>query len=508
MTRKPAHELMAKVLHLALVEKLSHRAISKKLSVARRTVRRILEGEPDGSKGRPSPRISILAPYDVEIRKLLDDAPDILAPAALERLRSAGFSGGVTVVRDRLKQLRPQHQREAFVTLNFAAGSALQVDWADFGFAVPGCPRRVSGFVMVLCHSRYLYLEFALSQSMGTFLRCMERGLRFFGGTTETEVFDNMKTVVLAHTPQAVTFNARFMEYARVRCFTPRACNVRRGNEKGGVERGIGFVRLRFWPGRRFSSILDLNVQASTWRDDFANNRIHEVTGKVPSLVFNNTEKRMLKPVTPNPFDTDDVDTCQVSKTFRIKCDRNQYSVPWWLVDQMVLVRANDNAVAVYLGPKQVALHKRHWGAGADIENAAHKRGVLERKPGAVRNGLPPALVAMGETGIKYFKVYAASSRSIHREVVRLTFLQELFGEEQTVSALAEVMESGHVGSEYVEYILRHRRCLVPSAQPLRLGDEELDGLSFPPPDLAAYDRVVPTAKTLDPASGDKGNQP
>ena len=58
----------------------------------------------------------------------------------------------------------------------------MQVDWADFGFALPGVPRRVSAFVAVLCYSRYLYIEFTLSQTMGTFLRCMDRCLTFFDG--------------------------------------------------------------------------------------------------------------------------------------------------------------------------------------------------------------------------------------------------------------------------------------------------------------------------------------
>ena len=91
----------------------------------------------------------------------------------------------------------------------------MQVDWADFGFALPGIPRRVSAFVMALCYSRYLYLEFTLSQSMGSLLRCMERGLRFFGGTTHVDIFDNMKTVVLHHHAQGHRLQPRFLEYAR-----------------------------------------------------------------------------------------------------------------------------------------------------------------------------------------------------------------------------------------------------------------------------------------------------
>ena len=61
----------------------------------------------------------------------------------LERLRVEGYRGGISVLRDRLRTLRPSSPREAFLTLDFKPGSAVQIDWADFGFALPGCPRRV-----------------------------------------------------------------------------------------------------------------------------------------------------------------------------------------------------------------------------------------------------------------------------------------------------------------------------------------------------------------------------
>jgi len=134
-----------------------------------------------------------------------------------------------------------------------------------------------------------------------------------------------MRTVVLEHTRTAVVFNPRMVEYARARGgFALVACNPRKGNEKGIVERGIGFVRSRFWPGRRFKSLFDLNMQATAWRDDFANGRVHEVTGKVPSLVFRNDERPLLKPIPDIPIDTDDLLSTGVTKTFRVRFDRNQ----------------------------------------------------------------------------------------------------------------------------------------------------------------------------------------
>jgi transposase len=492
---------LADALRLSLIEGLSIRAIARRLQLSRKTVRKLLGRATERTPPSSEPRASLLAPYDAEIHRLLADTPELKAPAILERLRPLGYTGGITILRDRVRVLRPHTPKEAFLTLDFTPGSAFQVDWADFGFALPGCPRRVSGFVMVACYSRYLYLEFTLSQAMGTFLRCMERGLAFFGGVATADIFDNMKTVVVSHTPHATVFNPRFVEYAKARGFAVVACNVKRANEKGLVERPIGFVRVRFWPGRRFTDLLDLNTQALQWRDDIANHRVHEVTGKVPALMFRHDEQRHLKPIPATPFDVDDLETNTVTKSFRVTFDRNRYSVPWRLASQSVLVRATDDVVGVFLGRKQVAAHRRSWGVGQDIEHPSHKAGLLEKKPRAAAGALPPGLSGLGQTGTEYFKIFAAGGRSVARETVRLSFLVELFGEHATCAAIAEVMATGHVGAEYVEYVLRHKKGLVPSAAPLRLGDPVLDQLSLREPDLSLYDQLIPQPMTRDPGT-------
>lgn len=489
----------AEVLRLTYAEGLGVRAIARRLKMARKTVRRFLDGDRARQAVQPGvPRARLLLPFDGAIRQMLGETPEMNAPAVLERLRTLGYRGGITILRDRLRALRPPAEREAFLTLDFPPGSAAQVDWADFGFALPGCARRVSAFVMVLCYSRHLYLEFTVSQAMGSFLRCMERALRFFAGVTKVDIFDNMKTVVQSHTPAATVFNGRFLEYARVRQFGAVACNVGRGNEKGLVERPIGFVRERFWPSCRPSDLLDLNVKAAAWRDTYANNRVHEVTGKVPALVFDNEERHKLSPLRDVPFNTDDIDTATVSKTFRVRFDRNLYSVPPHLVDQTVLVRANDHSVSIFIGPKQVATHTRSWDTNRDVEDPAHRQLALARKPRA-KGAEVPGLVGLGDVGVRYFKVLAAGTRSIRREIVRLTFLVELFGQSATTAAIDDVMKTGHVGAEYVEYVLRHKRGLTPSAAPLYLGDPALDGIVLREPDLGLYDQLVAPAMTRDP---------
>src|SRR5882757_1992112 len=92
----------AEVLKLAFVDGLGVRAIARRLSVARKTVRRILDRERRQRAPRPAaPRATLLGAYEGAIRQMLSDTPELRAPAVLERLRPLGYRGGVTIVRDR-----------------------------------------------------------------------------------------------------------------------------------------------------------------------------------------------------------------------------------------------------------------------------------------------------------------------------------------------------------------------------------------------------------------------
>lgn len=490
-------EKRAEILRLALIEGASIRQVARRVKVSRKTVRKVLAPEPRRIS-TPRSRLRLLDPYDDVVRQALRDDEAIKAPAVLERLRAVGYTGGITVVRERLRALRPAVDREPFLTLEHPPGRQLQVDWFDAGFLLPGLPRRVSGFVAVLPYSRMLYLEFVLSQRFGSFVRCMERATAFFGGVAHVDVFDGMKTVVLGRDGGAPRLHSGFIEYARVRGFAITVCTPRKPYQKGSVERGVGFVRTRFMPGRHPTSLLDLNRQGAEWRDTFANGRVHEVTGKVPQLVFCHEERSALKHVTPAEFDTDDIDTFTVNKSYRVHFDRNNYSVKPHLLGQPVVIRGNDTRVSVYLGDKSIADHERCWGAGEDIEDPEHRRAAQELKK-SERGALPTGLAGLGEVGRDYLKIIAVGSRSIRREVTRLVFLVEVFGDQNTREAIDEVMRSGHVGVEYVEYVLRHRRRLAPQPPPVRLGRPDLDGLVLEEPDLARYDAMFPTTNLRDP---------
>jgi transposase len=482
----------AEIMRLHYLEGLSVRAIARKLHVSRQTVRRRLGRLPLRADKETGRRPSLLDQYEALIQDWLLTTPELKATQILERLRNQGYEGGLTVLRQRVRQLRPSPTPNVYLTVAHQPGATMQVDWADFGFALPGIPRRVSAFVALLPYSRKLYLEFVLSQAMGSFLRCMDRALSYFGGVTNADVFDNMKTVVLENRPGIPPrFNERFLSYVNARGgFAVIACTPGHPQGKGGVERGIRTARDGFWPGRRFVDLADLNTQAMDWSNRVHNQRPNETTSKVPALVFEHDEKRHLKPITAQPFDTDDIDNDTVNASFRVRFDRNTYSVPWHLEGQRVTIRATEDRVRAFVGPKCVAEHQRCWDIGSDIEDPVHPRQLR-----AFRQTKPKdALVGrFGDVGASYFKTLSAGNRSLRRELLRLTYLAELFGTRHTRSAMETVMKTGHVGAEYVEYVLRHKQKLEPSFTPLRLGNPALDDISLSEPDLTIYDPPMPT---------------
>ncbi len=104
-------------------------------------------------------RASKLDPHKRTIRQLIENHP-YSAVQVLQRLREDGYHGGLTIIKDYLATVRPR-RAPAFLTLAFAPGEFAQVDWGHYASVNVGNTRRkLSFFVMVLCYSRLMYLEF------------------------------------------------------------------------------------------------------------------------------------------------------------------------------------------------------------------------------------------------------------------------------------------------------------------------------------------------------------
>jgi transposase len=105
---------------------------------------------------------------------MLEQDPTASAVVILQRLRPHGYDGGITILRDYVRQLRcPLHPPRAFVRIEPTPAERFEVDWGHFGtLDYDGDKRKLYAFCLVEGHSRMLYVEFTHSQTFETFARC------------------------------------------------------------------------------------------------------------------------------------------------------------------------------------------------------------------------------------------------------------------------------------------------------------------------------------------------
>jgi len=205
--------LWAEIRRLKEIEKLSHRAIARRLRCCAKTVKKALALErPPDRLLRPA-RASLLDPYKPQIDALLAHTPELSAVRVLEEIRRGeqGYRGGVKLVRKYLQQIRAPRGR-IYQEVDWQPGEALQVDWGACGrIRLGNTSRRVSVFVAVLCFSRLCYIEFCLAERKADFYRALVHALEFFGGIPRKLILDNLKAAILNGSGRAACLHLEFL---------------------------------------------------------------------------------------------------------------------------------------------------------------------------------------------------------------------------------------------------------------------------------------------------------
>jgi transposase len=490
-------EIQAEILALHYGGKKGTRAIARALGVNRKAVRRVIQTRQVREKPLiTGKRRSILDPFKPEIERMLALDPTLTASRILQTLRRDGYLGGYSILKTWVSahRERPSRSREAFLRLDFPPGETAQVDWGEFGTPF-GDGVKAHCFLMVLAHSRLLYIEFTRSEKFEEFIRCHENAFKFLGGKVPLEIwYDNLTSAVTERMGQLIRFNARFLAYLGHHGIRPHACNPARGNEKGRVEDGVKYVRSSFWAGRSFTDFEDLTRQAAEWRDEIANHREHRSTRKVPALYFESAEKPLLRPMNPAPYDTTEVFSRVVPPNFLIAYETNRYSVPWTLVGLTLTVRVGDQIIDFYYHERRVARHVRSYRKQQIFESREHFKGLLERKPGATRESWQIAAVKnIGPSMGRYLELVRAGHRSMRHEVSRLLALATVYGDSAVNSICEELLVAGILGVESLELALKSRlhpseHALAP--EPLQFQNTKLNR-AVPTVDLRRYDALL-----------------
>lgn len=187
--------------------------------------------------------------------------------------------------------------------------------------------------------------------------------------------------------------NARFAAMVSHFLFEAEFCNPASGWEKGQVEKNVRDARHRLWQVvPPFPSLPDLNA----WLEERCVALWHEIEhGKLAGTVADVwvEERAALMPV-PRPFDGFVEHTKRVSPTCLVHFERNRYSVPAPYANRPVSLRVYADRLVVAAEGQIICEHQRliernHHGAGQTVYDWRHYLAVLQRKPGALRNGAP-----------------------------------------------------------------------------------------------------------------------
>ena len=234
--------------------------IARELGVSRETVRKALS-EDEYPKGKRKSSGSILDPYKEYINQRLEKY-DLTGTRILREIQEQGYSGSYTVVKRFVREVKGAKPKPAFVRFETQPGEQAQMDWSDFGWVeFNGQRRKLWCFAMVLGYSRALYMEFNHSQNLVSLGQAHINAFRYFGGVTDTVLYDNMKTVVLSREGDRIHWNPKFMDFASHYGFIPRLCLPGRKETKGKIERPFSYIRSSFFRGTEFIGLTDVNVE-------------------------------------------------------------------------------------------------------------------------------------------------------------------------------------------------------------------------------------------------------
>lgn len=483
--------MYGKIRRMYYREHLTINEIQRRTSLSRNTIKKWLRAPGDSAvKYRRAKKPGKLAPFESGL--LLSLEADAHRPKKDRRtalmlfkeILNEGYTGGYTIVCDFVRNWRNQGgpSKSAYVPLRFALGEAFQFDWSEEWLVIGGIHRKVLAAHTKLCASRAFMLSGYPSQSHEMLFDAHTRAFTAFGGIPKRGIYDNMKTAVdKVSKGNGRVVNTRFFAMTAHYLFDPDFCNVASGWEKGVVEKNVQDMRRRIWneaKQQQFSSFDDLNhwLEArcrALWPEiqhpDYAGITLADALEQ---------EQLYLMPM-PAPFDGYIEALARVSSTCLVTVQRNRYSVPCRLANRMVAVHqyadrieiVNDNAVA--------ARHIRLLDCDQVSYDWQHYIPVIEKKPGALRNGAPFA-----ELPIPLLR--RRERQQANRIMAKVLSLVPTHGLEAVLVAAELVLESGVLSAEHVANVLaRLKQTDLPARveTSLKLSEE-------PQANTARYDRL------------------
>lgn len=445
----------------------SRRKLAKDLGISRNTVRKILEkhqqqreeGHDLIEKKHRAPSSSKLDEYVPKIEEFLETYPDITGQRVFEELRDAGYEGGISILREKLKELRPKPKCEPIVRFETAPAKQGQMDWSPYKLKLR-CGRilQVLCFSYILAFSRRQYIDLVERRDFHTLIRRHRAAFEYFDGVPEHCLYDSEKTVVLRWEANQPIFNPSFLQFITHYGCRPVACQRGRPQTKGKVEAPFKFVEKNLLGGRTFDDLEDLRRRARWWLANRSDPHIHDTTRRAPLELFLAEESSALLPLPLHPYDTSEVGFRICSMDGFVEWATNRYSVSYEHVGEIMTVKVTEEEIVVYSPDiRQVALHERRPDSAHETRELPEHRAHAKK----VRYGLEPVretFVSLGDATEDFLVGLQKNfPRNSGYHARRILLLKDTYSADDIHRALVHAMRYHAYDCLAVERILKAR---------------------------------------------------
>ena len=399
--------LLSVIRRWAFRDQVSIREISRRTGLSRNTIRKYLRAGSVEPKFKVPDRPSKLDAFADKLSGWLK----IEASKSRKQKRTVkqlhvdlialGYEGSYNRVAAFARDWKADRQREqqtsgrgTFVPLVFQPGEAFQFDWSEDWAILGGERTKLQVAHFKLSHSRAFIVRAYLLQTHEMLFDAHCHAFRVLGGVPRRGIYDNMRTAVdrvgVARTGRSTPGFPRWSAtICSTRSFAIRRPAGRRGRSKRTFRtRATGF-------GNRLPSFADLDA-LNAWLEQ----RCVELWRQIPHGTLPGTiadvwaeEAASLMPP-PRPFDGFVEHSKRVSPTCLVHLERNRYSVPASFANRPVSVRVYPERIVIAAEGQILCEHPRiiersHHQPGRTVYDWRHYLSVIQRKPGALRNGAP-----------------------------------------------------------------------------------------------------------------------
>ena len=361
----------AEIRRLHRAEQMPIKAIARVMGVSRNTVRRALDADEPPHYAR-SPQGSIVDQVEPAICELLKALPQMPATVIAERI---GWSRSMTVLKDRVRELRPLYlPPDPISRTSYRPGELAQCDlWfpdVDLPLGAGQSGRgKTPVLVMVQGYSRWISARMLPSRTAEDLFLGHWDLLRSLAATPRALVWDNEGAIGRRRGGAAELTEAAHA-FRGMLGITFVLCRPGDPEAKGLVERANGYLETSFLPGRRFTDAADFNAQLTGWLPR-ANTRHVRRLGARPLDRIEEDRAQMigLPPVAPSLGWHQEL---RLGRDHYVRLGSNDYSVHPAAIGRKVQVSADLQRVIVSCAGQEVASHPRCWARHQSITDPVH----------------------------------------------------------------------------------------------------------------------------------------